>query len=140
MEAIGAISGLITVVEVSVRITAICLKYSKGVKNADSDIERLQKTIIHLKNTSESVIELLRGPDQWRLRASQKLLQAIEDSKERLDLLEQRLQPSSARGKFMRLGLSSLKWPFEKKDMESLVTELSQCSQAISAALQVDQL
>ena len=140
MEAIGAISGLITVVEVSVRISRLCLAYSREVKNASEDIQRLEQTILHLKSTTESVLDLLQGPDNWRLRASQKLRQAAEDSKTRLDNLEERLQPSSTRGKFMRLGLSSLKWPFQKKDMDRLITELSQCSQAISAALQVDQL
>ncbi|KAH7111934.1 hypothetical protein B0J13DRAFT_461629, partial [Dactylonectria estremocensis] len=35
--------------------------------------------------------------------------------------------------------LDAIKWPFQSKEVETLIHDLRQCTEAISAALQVDQ-
>ncbi|KAH8734444.1 hypothetical protein BGZ61DRAFT_490401 [Ilyonectria robusta] len=53
--------------------------------------------------------------------------------------LEDKLDPSRARKAMRRFGLRALKWPFSRKEMESVIANLERCEQTIMVDLQVDQ-
>jgi predicted nucleic acid-binding Zn-ribbon protein len=112
-EALGVASSVIAVVDLSAKIFSLCLQYSREVKNAKDDIEKLGKEVAAFRATTEELQTLIDGPHGKELKASQQLKFAIEDGRSRLEKLEQQLQPSTRRKRMSRFGLRALKWPFE---------------------------
>lgn len=139
LEALGVASSVIAVVEISGRLAAVCIKYTKSVKNAKAEVDRLLRQIDHIGETASDVRRLLDGPNGRRLRASRKLLTAVQEMYHHLTKLEQKLRPSSTKKTFSKFGLTALKWPLKSKDVEGIVAELGRSSQNITLALQVDQ-
>ncbi|KIE02136.1 P-loop NTPase, partial [Metarhizium majus ARSEF 297] len=139
LEALGVASSVIAVIEISGRVAAICFQYSKGVKNAKFEVNRLLREVNNLGETTSSVQDLLDGPCGNRLKTSSKLLDAIEEARVHLSKLNDDLSPSSAQKAFRRLRIGALKWPLKSKDVEKAVKQLGRCGQNISLALQVDQ-
>ncbi|KID71021.1 P-loop NTPase, partial [Metarhizium hybridum] len=139
LEALGVASSVIAVIEISGRVAAICFQYSKGVKNAKFEVNRLLREVNNLVETTSSVQDLLDGPCGNRLKTSSKLLDAIEEARVHLSKLNDDLSPSSGQKIFRRLRIGALKWPLKSKDVEKAVKQLGRCGQNISLALQVDQ-
>ena len=134
-EVFGTAASAIAVAESTLR----CLKYIKDVKNAEDDIVRIRTEVNHFKAASESVQELLDGPDRERLKASQQLRTTLDDGRQQLEQLQKKLAPSKKHAWIKRLGLRALKWPFESTDIEKVVETLARFTQMISLSLQVDQ-
>lgn len=139
MEGLGVAASIIAVVDLSAKIASLCLQYTKDVKHAKDDITRLCRQVIELGNTLHSVQQLLDSPDGARLKASRRLVVAIQDSRSLLRDLHATLCPKTARQATSRLGFRFLKWPFQSKDVDKIVQDLGQCMQIISLVLQVDQ-
>jgi len=139
MDGLSVAASVFAVVDMSTKVASLLFQYSKDVWNAKEAIARLQQEVSNLKDTTESVQKLLKGPNGTRLKSSQKLLVALGDSRSQLGRLEQKLDPGRARKAMRRMGLRALKWPFEGKDAERMVQDLARCTQAISLSLQVDQ-
>jgi hypothetical protein len=53
--------------------------------------------------------------------------------------LEKKLHTSAARRTMSRLGIRALKWPFESKDVNGIITILERYRDVLSAALTIDQ-
>lgn len=141
MDGLSSAASVLAVVDMSAKVASLLFQYYKEVKNAKEDIAQVQLQVNSLKNASESVQQHLKGPEGVKLEASQKLLAALNDGRSQLESLEQRLQPGEGRRKVMsRFGIRALKWPFDSKDIEKTVQDLSTCTQAISLALQADQM
>ncbi|KAH7231010.1 hypothetical protein BKA59DRAFT_409280, partial [Fusarium tricinctum] len=138
-EAIGLASSIIAVVELSAKVFSLCLQYSRDVKNAKGDIEKLSKEVAAIQATTKELQTLLEGPRGKELKATQQLVSAVEDGRSTLEKLEQKLQPSTGRRRMSRFGLRALKWPFESKAVEETIEDLERCRGAISLALNIDQ-
>ncbi|KPA35358.1 vegetative incompatibility protein het-e-1, partial [Fusarium langsethiae] len=138
-EALGVTSSVIAVVDLSAKVFSLCLQYSREVKNAKGDIERLCKEVAACQDTTEKLKALLEGPRGRELKASQQLASAIEDGHSTLGKLEQRLRHSTGRKVMSRFGMRALKWPFESKDVEGTIQNLERCRGVISLALNIDQ-
>ncbi|KAI7762677.1 hypothetical protein LZL87_014165 [Fusarium oxysporum] len=138
-EALGVASSVIAVVDLSAKVFSLCLQYSREVKNAKDDIERLREEVTAFQDTTKKLQTLVEGPRGKELSASQQLKSAIDDGRSRLESLEQQLQPSTGRKTMSRFGLRALKWPFESKDVEGTIQNLVRCRQNISLALNIDQ-
>ncbi|KAH7110462.1 hypothetical protein EDB81DRAFT_371295 [Dactylonectria macrodidyma] len=138
LEALSVVASLLAVVRSSTKAASLCFHYSKDVKNAKDDIDRLQLEATNLKKASESVQLLLKGPNGARLEVSQELLVAARNSIPQLRELEQVLNPGTARKAMSRVGIRALKWPFQSKDVEKIAQGLGRCTHAISLGLQVD--
>ncbi|KAM0293720.1 hypothetical protein ACHAPM_011520 [Fusarium culmorum] len=138
-EALGVTSSVIAVVDLSAKVFALCLQYSREVKNAKDDIEKLGKEVAAFQTTTEELQTLIDGPHGQELKASQQLKAAIEDGRLRLEKLEQQLQPSTGRKRMSRFGLRALKWPFESKEVKGTIENLQHCRGNISLALNIDQ-
>jgi hypothetical protein len=140
MDGLSSAASVLAVVDMSAKVATLLFQYSKEVKNAKEDIGRVQLQVNSLKVASESVKQHLNGPDGAKLEASQKLLAALHQGFSQLKSLEQRLHLSKERKAMSRFGIRALKWPFHGKDVEKTIQHLSTCKQAISVALQVDQM
>ncbi|KAL3962997.1 hypothetical protein ACCO45_004520 [Purpureocillium lilacinum] len=139
MEGLGIAANVIALVELSAKVTSLCLDYSKAVKNAKNDIARLRREVIALQHAATNVDKLLIGPCGERLKTSQRMRFTVRDSQSHLEAVYERLRPKTAREALTRFGLRALKWPFECKEFEAIVQSLERCTQAVNLALQVDQ-
>ncbi|KAF9775390.1 hypothetical protein IL306_006501 [Fusarium sp. DS 682] len=141
-EALGVASSVIAVVDISAKVLSLCFQYSREVKNAKDDIEKLCQEVAAFQATTKELKALLEGPRGRGLKASQELVSTIKDGFSTLRKLEQRLdqhQPSTSRKVMGRFGLRALKWPFESKDVKGTIEDLERCRGNISLALNIDQ-
>ncbi|XXG95628.1 hypothetical protein Hte_001896 [Hypoxylon texense] len=137
-EGLGVAASAIAVIELSAKITLLCSQYLKDVKNAESDIVKLEKEVSNLKAVSESVRQLLDTPQGGRLKTSQELRTTLENGRNQLQSLRDTLYSHREKNKKWRK-LRSLKWPFKSGDIMNLVHDLARYTQVISLGLQVDQ-
>ncbi|KAK2122159.1 hypothetical protein NOF04DRAFT_1337457 [Fusarium oxysporum II5] len=139
-EALGVVSSVIAVVDLSAKVLSLCLQYSRDVKNAKDDIERLRREVADFGAITKRVqhlVERRRGQD---LEASRQLDSAIKDGHSRLEELAQKLKPSKRKKAMSRLGIRALRWPFEGKDIEGTIQHLARCRGNILFALNLDQI
>ncbi|KAG8664841.1 uncharacterized protein FPOAC1_013621 [Fusarium poae] len=139
-EALGIASSIIAVVDLSAKVLSLCLQYSREVKNAKDDIDRLHDEVAAFQNTTEKLEALLKEPRGMELKASQQLLSSIEDAHSTLEQLKHRLRPSTHRKAMSRFGARAFKWPFESKDVVGVIQTLERCRGSISLALNIDQM
>ena len=126
-------------IEISAKITSLCLKYSAAVKDAKKDIEHLQRKVDDLRGVLGGVEKLLNTHDIRRLPSAHKLEESLIECLQRLAKLEKRLIPGSTRKTMSRLGVRALKWPFESKEVHEIVVDLGRYEHTFNLALQVDQ-
>lgn len=138
-EALGIAGSVIAVAERSAKVASLCLQYSKDVKHAKDDIDRVRRHANDLESASLAARQLLDGPNGANLRASQSLQGAIQDGLSHLAGLHGTLSSKTARQVMHRLCVRSLKWPFQSADVEKIMHNLRQCTETISFALQIDQ-
>jgi hypothetical protein len=135
MEGLGTVASVIAVIELSAKISLICIEYSRAVKDAAKDITRLQVELKSLHDVLAKVKQLLDGPNGSRLSASQELSQIVDTCTLELETLYRRLKPSPP-GKYIgRIGFLALKWPFKTKEVNKVVSQLERCKQSFSLAL-----
>ncbi|KAH6883823.1 hypothetical protein B0T10DRAFT_445692, partial [Thelonectria olida] len=139
MEGIGIAANVIAVVDLSANVLSLCFQYSREVKNAKDDIDRLRNEVENLKATSKRFQGLIDGPHGTKLQATQELHFAVKESRSRLEELEHSLRPSTSRKAMSRFGIRALKWPFQSRDIERTIELFARSRDAISLALQVDQ-
>lgn len=143
MEGLGAAASVIAVVQLAAKVGSLCLEYSSAVKSARSDIKRLVKHTENLKATAHDVQKLLQGPHGARLETSQKLLEALNNTRSQLSDVAAKLEATLHMGRrakaMRRLGLRALTWPFESKDVDKIIANLQRDQDSFTAALQIDQ-
>ncbi|KAK4033059.1 vegetative incompatibility protein HET-E-1 [Parachaetomium inaequale] len=142
MEAVGSAASIIAVIELSAKVASLCFQYSSAVKNAKSDVERLQGELERLTTTLQGAQRLLESPNGKRLQTSQGLRNGLIDCSSQLSELQSRLEkklnPGSARKAMSRIGFRALKWPFESKEIDSIIKNLERYRDTLSAGLAVD--
>ncbi|KAM0187028.1 hypothetical protein ACHAPI_011346, partial [Fusarium lateritium] len=138
-EALGVASSVIAVVELSAKVFSLCLQYSREVKDAKNDIERLCEELATFQVTVKELQNLVEEPRGKELKASQQLKSAVEHGRLRLENLEKQLKPSTGRKRMSRFGFRALKWPFESKEVKGTIEDLERCRGTISLALTIDQ-
>jgi hypothetical protein len=142
MEAVGSAASIIAVIDLSAKVASICFQYSAAVKNARSDVERLQGELERLRTTLQGAQRLLESPNGKRLQTSQGLRNGLIDCSSQLSELQSRLEkklnPGSARKAMRKFGLRALKWPFESKEIDSIINNLERYRDTLSVGLTVD--
>ncbi|KAH8586045.1 hypothetical protein B0O99DRAFT_586459 [Bisporella sp. PMI_857] len=147
MDGISAAASVIAVIQISEDVVSLCSQYLKAVKNAKSDIVRLQDELGSLKQVLEGAQKLLEGPNAARLETSRPLLDRFRGCYSQLKDLETKLKDhlkteskGKGKGKGMRLfGLRALKWPFKSKEVDNVIQSLNKFRDTLSASLNVDQ-
>ena len=144
MEAVGSAASIIAVIDLSAKVASLCFRYYSAVKNARSDVERLQGELERLKTTLESTQRLLESPDGKRLQTSQDLWDGLIDCSSQLSQLQSRLEkkldPGFVRKAIRRTRFGALKWPFESKEIDSIIKNLEGYRDTLSIGLAVDGL
>jgi len=144
METVASAASIIAVIELSAKIALLCNRYSSAVKNAKSEIERLQGELERLKITLHGVRELLESPDGEKLRTSHRLWGGLSDCSSQLTQLQLRLEKKlnhrSANKVLSRFGIRALKWPFESKEIDGIIKNLERYRDLLSLGLIVDQV
>lgn len=132
-------SSVIAVVDMAAKVAALCFQYSMEVKHAKQSINQLRNRVMELETVSAGLQKLLEGPNSSGLAVSQQLQGAIDSILSELRHVHEALRPKSAHQALSRLGIRSLKWPFESKAMDKIMQNLKQHTQTISLALEIDQ-
>ena len=139
MDVLSAAASVLTVIEVSVKVASLCYQYSAAVKDAEKDIQSLQKKVEDIRDVLRELKQLLDGPDKIRLSATDKLAASLKEYLGRLQELETQLKPRKIRKVMSRLGVRALKWPFKSKEVKKIVTSLEEYERTFSLSLQIDQ-
>jgi hypothetical protein len=142
MEAVGSAASIIAVIDLSAKIVSLCFQYFSDVKNAKSDVKRLQGELKRLTTTLQGAQRLLESPNGERLQTSQGLSDGLNGCFSQLSQLrlrlEKKLNPGPARKAMRKFGLRALKWPFESKEIDSIINNLERYRDTLSAGLTVD--
>ncbi|EMR90185.1 putative vegetative incompatibility protein het-e-1 protein [Botrytis cinerea BcDW1] len=138
-EALGLVSNVIAVIDLSVKVASRCSEYYTNVKNARDDIGRLQSEAQGLKVILDRVRSICDGTNGVRLQDPQGLRKGVEICQKQLAQLEATLEPRRINKLMSRCGIRALKWPFKSKEVDSLIKKLEICKSNISFSLQVDQ-
>lgn len=137
MEGLGVAANVIAVVDISYKVICSCLQYAQDVRHAKTEKSRLSEAVINLNLTLRSAQELLGGPRGERLKKSQSLFSAVQNSESRLQSLNHLLSPKPSVGKDQ--SISAWKWPFKRNEVDTHISDLQHCSAAVNLALQIDQ-
>jgi hypothetical protein len=136
MDGLSAAASVIAVIQISEDVVSLCSRYLKAVKNAKSDIVRLQGELSSLKPVLEGAQKLLDGPSGTRLETS-RLLHGLRGCYSQLEDLETKLKGNGKKMRYCRL--RALKWPFESKKVDDIIQTLSKFRDTLSASLNIDQ-
>jgi superfamily I DNA and RNA helicase len=139
MDGLSGAASVIAVIDVSVKVTALCSQYLVAVKNAKKDIERIKKKVGDIKHIVEAIKKLLDGPHKARLSTTHGLFESLEQCKQQMEQLEEQLKPGRIRKAMSRIGFRALKWPFTSKQVKDTLSTLEAYEQSFTQALQVDQ-
>ena len=139
MDGLSATASVLAVIEVSVKVASLCSQYSVAVKNAENDIQRIQKKVKDIEVILQALKGLLEGPDKIRLSATDNLAASLKEYLRRLQELKKQLKPRKTHKVMSRLGVRALTWSFKSKEVEKIVTSLEKYERTFSLSLQVDQ-
>ena len=140
MDPLSAAASVIAVVQISAKIFELCRTYALGVKSATEDINRLQSEVAEIQLVMEKVKYLADG-DTNKLSTLQTLKDngTLERLSTDLATLATKLAPKLRRRLLNRIRSGHLKWPFQKADVDQLITALDRHKSTILLALSADQ-
>ncbi|KAJ4311649.1 hypothetical protein N0V84_010328 [Fusarium piperis] len=140
MEGLGVAANVIAVIDLSAKVTSACYAYLKAVKNAKTDIERLQGELKNLDVVLRGAERLVKGPESSKLQTMEQLKAALLEASSQLQKLMTRLEDKRGKGhKVMsHLGIRALKWPFESSEVDSIIQGIERNRNSISVALVID--
>jgi len=138
MAGIGEAASIIQIIGTAEQVLTLCIKYYTSVKNARKDAQRLQNEVIALRDTLESLQEIVDGGANTSLLGVQKLRLNgfLTFCHCELQVLSEKLEKGQSFDKF---GKRLLKWPFTSKEIESLVQLFERYKSSINLTLGVDQ-
>jgi hypothetical protein len=139
MDGVSSGASVIAVIEVSVKVIALCSQYISAVRNAKKDIERIEKKVGDIKHNAEGIRKLLDGPNKAQVPTTHGLFKSLDQCLQQLEQLEKQLEPRKARKVMSRFGLRDLKWPFTSKQVEDILSSLEGYECSFALALNVDQ-
>ena len=143
MDGVSAAASVIAIIQISEDVVSLCSQYLKAVKNAKSDIVRLQGELNSLKRVLEGAQKLLDGPSEARLETSRLLHDGLRGCYSQLKDLETKLKDhlktEDKGGGMRRFGLRALKWPFKSQKVDNIAQNLNKFRDILSASLNIDQ-
>lgn len=140
MEGLGVAANVIAVIDLSAKVTSACAAYLKAVKNAKTDIGRLQSELRNLDAVLHGAEKLVKGPASSKLQTMGQLKAALSDASSQLQQLITKLdgKQGKTRKAMSHFGFRALKWPFESSEVESIIQGLEKNRNNISVALVID--
>ena len=138
MDGLSGAASVVAVIDLSAKIVSLCFQYSKAVKDAKDDIERVQRKVGDIAYILEQIKQLLDSQDKTRLSTTQGLSSSLAQCLKELGNLQIGLEPGKGRKTMSRIGLRALRWPFTSKQVDKVVSNLEGYKQTFILALQVD--
>ncbi|KAJ9302280.1 hypothetical protein DTO271G3_1146 [Paecilomyces variotii] len=148
MEALGSAASVIAVIQVTGSVIKICWGYIGEAKDAKEDIQYLVKVIEDFQTVLEKMHSLLDVQNGQKIPVTQALSRTISECRRDLEKLGKKLDAgrpkekndeNRKRDKVIRyLGWRSIKWPFERKEVEKIVGRIERYKRVFLAALQLD--
>jgi hypothetical protein len=152
---LGVAVNILDIVNISVQVSAILVKYVKDVKDAPADIARLQTEVDNTHGVLSNLNKLLEGPDRHRLEASRSLVNALKNCENQLKIINEKLLLPNEKvlgnakdglkeriKKWTKLSSKQakhLKWPLESKQVNDMIAFLQQNTKILFQALQIDE-
>jgi hypothetical protein len=141
MEAIGAATAILQLLEISIKIFSACQVYYIGVKDARKDISRLTTEITSLSDVLQQLQDILDSNDSAETGGSKFVVAGIltrEDGPLRgcereLTALAEKLAQAEGKGGKLR----SLTWPFKEKEVQKAVEEIERQKASLELCLVV---
>lgn len=133
-------ANVIAVIDLSAKVTSACAAYLKAVKNAKTDIERLQSELRNLDVVLHGAERLVKGPDGSKLQTMEQLKKALLEASSQLQKLVTKLEDKQGKGRkvMSHFGFRALKWPFESSEVDSIIRDIERNRNSISVALAID--
>lgn len=138
-EAVGLAASVIAIVELSAKLATLCLQYSTSVSRANTEVTNLRTKLNDLSTSLQGLSRLLESQSAGTLPVSQDLTKSLDGCMAELTRLQAKLDPGKARKAMHRIGFRALKWPFDSKEVNEIVTNLERYQQNMLLCLQVDQ-
>lgn len=139
MDGLSAVTSVIAVVDISIKIVTICSQYYKAVAGARDDVQRLQTQVIGLQTTLNRARDVIESPKSTSLTVSREFSTHLDGCWVTLQGLLDKLEPKKKRNVMHKFGLRALKWPFNRKEMEATMSALEQYQRRMMDSLQIDQ-
>ncbi|KAM6516571.1 hypothetical protein FALCPG4_014752 [Fusarium falciforme] len=140
MEGLGVAANVIAVIDLTAKATLACAAYLKAVKNAKTDIERLQSELRNLDVILHGAARLVKGHDGSKLQTMGQLKGALSNASSQLQQLIVKLEDKQGKTRkaMSHFGFRALKWPFESAEVASIILDMERNRNNISAALVID--
>jgi STAND-like protein len=153
--ALGVAVNVLDIVNLSVQVSAILVKYIKDVKDAPADIARLRTEVDNTHSVLSNLNKLLESPDRHKLEASRNLVNALENCETQLKIIKERLPLPNEQAlgnskdglkerikKWTKLSSKQakyLQWPLKSTQVNDMITLLQQNTKVLFQALQIDE-
>ncbi|KUJ23943.1 uncharacterized protein LY89DRAFT_662723 [Mollisia scopiformis] len=142
MDGLSAAASIIAVIQIAQIVGSELKDYYEGVRQAREEIQKLYNTIKNLEVILERLQELFQLPSSHLSVVDPVFVDQagpLKQCQEELSKLEAALEISTHRGR-IRKSVQSLKWPFEKKDVEKRVVVLERHKSSLALCIGVENL
>ena len=142
MEVVGAVSSIITVIQITATVVSICYDYQSGTRHYHKDVVKITHELQSLRNVLESLADLASSWDKSTSTSFPALDMLngpggpLETCKVELKQLEVKLVPT--RGRLRQFG-RAIAWPLKEKDVRKTLDTLARQRGLCQLALTVDQ-
>ena len=143
MDGISAAGSVLAVLQISGEVYSLCRTYYLEVKEARTDIKRLQEEVTSLESILTRVVDLLYAPNLNELAIFGLLNQAegpVQQCKAQLKDLVAKLEDRMGKDKMRQFGLRALKWPFSSKEVDKCLVVIGRHKATFELALTADHM
>ena len=142
MELVGAVSSIITVIQITGIVISTCYDFQRGTRHYRKDIIAITNELQSLRNVLETIADITSSQDLCdsvallRLDSLQHSGGPLEICKDELKRLETKLVPAQSRSR--ELG-RALVWPLREKEAQRTLGALARQRGILQLALTADQ-
>ena len=137
MDGLSAAASVFAVIEISVKLVALCRNCFSEVKEAKKDIQRFRNEVTTLENILIDLRDLVDTPDGTKLPILDTSLKQCQST---LEELVRKLEKAAGKDKMMnQFGWRALKWPFNSKDIQKAIETIERHKNMFNLALTADQ-
>ncbi len=141
MDGVSAAASVVALTQISAQVFDLCRKYYTEVKEARKEIQRLRDEITSLQDVLTNVVDLADASNPIKLSVLDRLNRAdgpVQQCQSQLTGLVARLYPGDGPNRMRHLGLRALKWPFDSKDVDKVITAIERHKATFNLALTAD--
>lgn len=138
MDGLSVAASVIAVIDVSVKVATLCSAYFKQVSNAPDEISDLTNRLTGLEKTLRRADQLIQSENGKLLAASRDLKDQLPKCFSTLQTLQIKLESGFHDKRKPKNFFRSLKWPFSRGEIGTIINTLGQYNELIKDALLLD--